>query len=591
MKPRTLLIIAAVFAVVVSFYVVFEKIYLPKKEKGKERENKVFTLTREDLDLIKIETEYSVIILVREKDKDRWVMTAPIESDVDAGEVESFIASALDTEVTRKLGTKAELKDSMGDFGLDEPKLTVVLGSGDNSEVLSLGNVVASGGEVYATRKGDDQVFLVDEFVTEDLNKDTTTLRNKTLVAFSPDDIVSLSVSRNGTTVTVKRQADDSWLITEPIKYSADADQITDILDFVSEAGAVGFAPEGADPAEYGLSAPAITLLLVDKDGATSRLLIGKPAGDNNYWAMREGRPSIFMVSEKVKNKLTVSADFIMNRSLLAYAAADVTAIEVTGPDGRISIMRDGRGWKITEPDQAKGDRNAVNALLSDLREMKVSGIVQIPAKDLGRYGLSTPTLAITLAADEGDTEHTSVLKLALTAGDTSYGYLSTGDFIFSIPTETIADFKPTFDSLKDRALLSFDKDTVTRITVAAGDKTYAFKKKGDTWKMTEPGRKKVDTGSIDSLLVGIGDLSYSGVLADTKDNLKQWELDKPRTAITLFGPDDEEIGTIALGQEEQQDDGRYTAAVSTSLKKIYGVDTDLVDTIKDEIEIIQEGR
>ncbi|MBN2225058.1 MAG: DUF4340 domain-containing protein [Deltaproteobacteria bacterium] len=591
MKPRTLLIIAAVFAVVVSFYVVFENIYLPKKEKGKERENKVFTLTREDLDLIKIQTEHSVIILVREKDKDRWVMTAPIKSDVDAGEVESFIASALDTEVTRKLGTKEQLKDSMGDFGLDEPKLSVVLGSGDNSEVLSLGNVVASGGEVYATRKGDDQVFLVDEFVTEDLNRDTTTLRDKTLVAFSPDDIVSLSVSRSGTTVTVKREADDSWLITEPIKYSADADQITDILEFVSEAGAVGFAPEGADPAEYGLSAPAITLLLVDTGGAISRLLIGKPAGDNNYWAMREGRPSIFMVSEKVKNKLTVSADFIMDRSLLAYAAADVTAIEVSGPDGRISIVRDGRGWKITEPDQVKGDRNAVNALLSDLREMKVSGIVQIPAKDLGRYGLSRPTLAITLTADEGDTEHTSVLKLALTAGDTSYGYLSTGDFIFSIPTETIADFKPTFDSLKDRALLSFDKDTVTRITVAAGDKTYAFKKKGDTWKMTDPDRKKVDTALIDSLLGAIGDLSYSGVLVDTKDNLEQWELDEPRTAITLFGPDDKEIGRIAFGREEQKDDGRYTAAVSTSLKKTYGVDTDLVDTIKDKIEIIQEGR
>ncbi len=589
MRPKTLLIIAAVFIAVISFYFVFEKVYLPKKEKAKETQDKVFTLTREDLDLIKIETKESKIVLVREKDKDRWVMTAPIETEVDSGEVESFIASALDTRVNRKLGTKAELKDNMVDFGLDQPNVTVVLGSGENSEALSLGSAVAAGDEVYAVRKGDDQVFLVDGVVLEDLNRDTTALRDKTLVAFSPDDIVSLSVSRSGTTVTVKRQADDSWLITEPIKYTADTDEITDILDFVSEEGAVGFAPEGADPAEYGLLTPTITLLLVTGDGATSRLFIGKDAGDGNYWAMREGRPSIFMISEKVKNKLTVSADFIMDKSLLVFTASDVTAIEVAGPDGRLSIARDGRGWKITEPDAVKGDRNAVNGLLSDLREMNVSEIVQIPATDLGRYGLDRPTVTVTLTAREGDAEHTSVLKLAATTGDTSYGYLSTGDFIFSIPTESIADFNPTLDALKDRALISFDRDTVIKITVTDGDKTYAFKKKGDDWKMTEPGRKKVDAASIDLLLLEIEELSYSQVLADTKDDLKKWGLDEPLTTITLLGPDDKEIGTIAIGREDEQ--GSYTPAVCSSLKKIYGVDTAWVDLFKEEINIIQEGR
>ncbi len=591
MRPKSLLIIAAIFVAVVSFYLVFEKVYLPKMEKEKEKENKIFTLAPEDLDLIKIDTGRSKIILVKEKEKDRWMMTAPMESEVDAGEVESFIASALDAEINRKLGTKAELKDSLGNFGLDEPKLTVVLGAGDKSEALVFGNIVASGEEAYAMRKGDDQVFLADAVVMEDLDKDTTTLRDKTLVAFSPEDIVSLSISRSGATVTVKRQADDSWLITEPMKFSADPDQITDILDFVTGETAIGFAPEGAGPAEYGLSAPAITLTLVDKDGATSRLFIGKRAADGNYWAMREGRPSIFMVAETVKNKLTVSADFIMDKSLFAYTVSDVTAFELTGADGPISVVRDGRGWKITKPDAARADRNAVNTLLSGLRDMKLSEIEEMPARSLMRYGLDKPTLTVTVTVKQGDAESTSVLKLARTARETSYGYLSTGDYIFSIPTETIAAVNPTLASLKERALLSFDTGTVTRVTVAAGDKTCAFKKKGDAWKMTEPKRTKVDTESMDALLAAIGDLSYSEVLADTKDRLKDWGLDEPRTTITLFGPDDKEIGTIALGPEKEQDGTRYTPAVSSSLKKIYSVNADLVDTITYEIDIIQEGR
>jgi hypothetical protein len=593
MKPKTLLIIAAIFVAVVSFYVVLEKVYLPKKEKQEEQQDKVFTLAREDLDLIKIQTERSSIILVKDQESGRWMMTAPAESDVDTGEVESFIASALDTVQNRTLGTKQELADSLADFGLVEPKLTVVLGSGDTSEVLSLGNAVPSGDEVYATRKGDDQVFLVDGFVMEDLNKDSTLLRDKTLVAFSPDDIVSLSVTRDNKTVTVKRQADDSWMITEPMQYPADADQIIDILDFVADGGAVGFAPEGADPAEYGLDRPAITLLLVNRDGATSRLFIGNAAGNDDYWAMREGRPSIFLVSTKVRNKLTVSADFIMNKSLLLDTASDVTAIEVTGADGPISMKRDGRGWKIATPEATAADRNAVNALLSNLREMRLSDIVKNPAGDLALYGLDRPTYTVTLVAGKGDAKHSSLLKLARSAGDTSYGYLSTsmGDFVFSIPTESIESFNPTFDTLKDRSLLSFDPDEITKITVVSGGETYTFRKKGDAWKMTEPKRRKVDTPSIASILTAVGDVSYSEVLADAKDDLKKWGLEEPRTAVTLYGADEAEVGTIAFGPQERRDEKTYAPAVSSSHKEVYGVDADLLDKIKQEIDIIQEGR
>jgi hypothetical protein len=594
MRPKALLIVAAAFVLVVSFYVVFEKVYLPKKEKAKEKEERVFSLVREDLDHIAIDSETTKIILVKEND--RWMMTAPFKTETDTGEVESFIASALDAQIGRKLGAKDELKDSLADFGLDKPKLTVTLGSGDETEALLFGNAVASGDEVYAMASGSDQVFLIDGFVMEDINKDTTTLRDKALIAFSPDDIVTLAVTRDSKTVTVKRQADDSWLITEPFEFSADTDEITDILDFISEEGAVGFAPEDAKPADYGLASPAITLLLVDADGATSRLLIGKAAGDGNYWAMREGRPSIFIVTEQVKNKLTVSADFIMNKSLLSYIVSDVTAFELTGPDGTISAVRDGRGWKITKPEEVRGDRNAVNTLLSDLRDMKLSEIVQMPARDLGRYGLDSPTLAISVKVKDGDKERKSTLKLVRDAGETSYGYLlsgssgSTGDFIFSIPTETIAAVNPTLASLKDRALLSYDQDTVTGITIAAGDKTYDFTRKKDAWKMTKPARKKIDAESMKFLLEAIGGLSYADVLADTKEGLKDWGLDEPKTTITLTGADGE-IGTISLGEPKETEDGRYSAAVSSSLKKVYKVNTDLVDAIIYEADIIQEGR
>ena len=79
-------------------------------------------------------------------------------------------------------------------------------------------------------------------------------------------------------------------------------------------------------------------------------------------------------------------------------------------------------------------------------------------------------------------------------------------------------------------------------------------------------------------------------VLAETKEGLKDWGLDEPETTITLTGAD-EEIGTILLGEPKETVDGRYSAAVSSSLEKVYKVNTDLVDAIIYEVDIIQEGR
>jgi hypothetical protein len=197
----------------------------------------------------------------------------------------------------------------------------------------------------------------------------------------------------------------------------------------------------------------------------------------------------------------------------------------------------------------------------------------------------------VTAVVKEGDKERKSVLKLAKRSGETSYGYLSSGDFIFSIPTETIAEMNPTLFSLKDKSLLSFNPDDVVGLDVTVGDKSYVFKKKRNTWKMTEPKREKIDTDSMDDLLGAIGDLSYSLVLADRKDALKEWGLDKPRITITLTGDKDKKIGTVTLGEEKKEGENAYLPVVSSSLESVYGIDATRVDAVTNDIDTMEGGK
>jgi hypothetical protein len=95
----------------------------------------------------------------------------------------------------------------------------------------------------------------------------------------------------------------------------------------------------------------------------------------------------------------------------------------------------------------------------------------------------------------------------------------------------------------------------------------------------------------MESLIEAIGALSYSEVLAEKNDAPADWGLDEPETTVTLTGADDKEIGTISLGGPKEGDEGWYSAAVSSSSKKVYSVNADLVDAIAYEADIIQEGR
>ncbi len=417
-------------------------------------------------------------------------------------------------------------------------------------------------------------------------------LRDKTLVAFSPDDIALFSVTRLGVTVTVKKDPKGTWIITEPFEARADPEQIRDILDFIADEKAQGFADKAADKKALGLDPPTITLTLVDSDGATSRLLIGKPAAAGSYWAMRDANPWAFMVSDKVKAKLTVSADFIMDKSLFSYTVSEVDSFTVKSPDGALSVMRDKDGWKIAKPESTKGDKNTIDTLLLDLKEMKFEKVVEKPAKSLGRYGLDAPTMAfsITYAAADGK-EHKAELRIKRGNGDTSYGYLSEGDFIFSIATETIATLSPTFSALKNKALLTFDSGDVEEVTIVKGNETYAFNNKKGQWKMTKPEKKEVDAESMKYLILGIEDISYADILAEKKDNLKKWGLDKPEITIAVIGKDSKEIGTIALGKAKEEGEGKYVPAVSSSLDKVYKVNADLVDDLESDITTTREGR
>jgi hypothetical protein len=590
LRTKGLLILSIVFALVAIFYFSFEKGILPKLEEKKEGKSKVFKIDKDDLDTIEIISSDEVITLKKDKETQRWLMTSPVETETDIGEVESFISYAKDAEVKRTLGTVEDLGDELSEFGLEKPSLTVTLASGDEGETLLIGDGTPEGGEAYAMTRGNDlegKVFLIYDIVLSDLGKDVFAFREKGVVAFSADDIKGFTVTRKGKTVGVEKGALGEWKINEPTEFPANAELIDEILEFVTDSEAKKFlVGEDLKLSDYGLDNPVITLVLYDTEGAQSTLKIGKEAEKGNYYAKREGLPWIFTVAEAVKNKLTLTYESIMDSDLFAYTVGDVSSFEISYDDFSISCDRVNGKWEIVKPEKLSGDKSAIDNTLWNFKDLRIQEIVEKPAANLSKYGLDNPTLKFSVSYKVDDEKRKGELIIGMRKGDVVYGYQSDRDIIFTLPSD-LGGLMPTLFDLKDKSLLTFDRDDVESINISWDDEVYELTKKRKSWKMTSPENAEVTSENVKYLLIDVGDMAYYEVLSEDKSKIEDIGLDKPSVKIELVEKDGKAIGEIDLGEVDEE--GGHIPAVSSSLDGIYAVDSELLEDIKFDLDNLLE--
>jgi len=591
MKPKTLFILVISFIVVMGVYLGLEKLYLPKAEEKKTREEKVFPVAEEDVTGIELISQGEVIIL--EKDDNAWELTAPIRTAADNGEVASLLSFALDAKIQRNFGDPDEAKVDLAEFGLDEPALTVTLHTEDAESLLIVGGETPEGERRYALieHDGDETVALIDSLVLTDLDRDTRALRKKDITAFHADDVERFSVTRNGNTVTSERTGGDDWIITEPVEFAADSTEIYDVLDYVTEAEAVNFFDDEAENlSEYGLENPVITLVLTDTEGAASTLIIGDEDENGDYYALWEGMPWIFTVSDKVKNKLTLTEESLMEKILLDYTVADVTDFTLETEHDSFVVSRTEDGWEIEEPEELKGDKTAIDNLLFDFKDLRFDEVVEKPTDNADGYGMNDPriSLSVVYAEDEeGEDEASLIFGEEKDEGAYVRAIRDDADFVAFVTLDDPGALSPTLFDLMDKSLLTFEPDDVERVVIDWEGDSYEIEKKKKKWEMIAPEEADVSVEMMTYLLLGISDLAYYDVMYDTTENLEPFGLDDPVISISLFDAEDAELGEILLGEEDEEHE--HYPAVSSDLPMIYSVESDLVEDVYFDILDLQE--
>lgn len=202
---------------------------------------------------------------------------------------------------------------------------------------------------------------------------------------------------------------------------------------------------------------------------------------------------------------------------ILSLKQEDIAKIEIRRAAGETTVVeRSGNGpWAIVQPKQFAASPDAMTTFLSSFATLNADKLVDEQTADFAPYGLKEPSVAITATMKDGKT---NTLLIGDETPSTGGFYVRTGadKRLFTVAGFTKAGIDKTAADLRDKRLLTFGRDHLTRIEVTAKGLTTAFTKNphGD-WQIVQPAPMRADGWQVDELLRRLGDAQLDAAVSD----------------------------------------------------------------------------
>jgi hypothetical protein len=342
------------------------------------------------------------------KESGGWQVTQPIAAKADDSEVSGITSALGQMEIGRVVDPNPT---NLNDYGLSNPRIEIdfkAAGDKDYKKLL-VGDKSPTGGDLFAKRNDENQVFLIPASNETSFNRTTFDLREKAVLKFDREKVDGIDVSASGKTLTVAKEGSD-WKITKPVQTKADFGSVEGLvgrLQSVQMKSIVADNPPPADLKKYGLDKPEATVNL--SAGSTrATLLVGGKAADNTVYARDASRPAVVTVESALLDDLKKSADDYRRKDVFEFRPFNANRIEMTRNNETVVLERvKGQGenapdtWRRVSPDAKDVDREKSDSLLSKLSNIRAASFVDSTAKT----GLDKPALTVSVKFDDSKKE------------------------------------------------------------------------------------------------------------------------------------------------------------------------------------------
>jgi hypothetical protein len=251
---------------------------------------------------------------------------------------------------------------------------------------------------------------------------------------------------------------------------------------------------------------------------------------------------------------------------------AQIQEIDLQKKDGAtLSIKRVNNKWLITSPESVATDQDAANGIASSLSPVSADNVVEDKAADLSKYGLNTPSLIVTVHEKNGKSD---VLDFGddVPAGSLVYARSGSSPKVYAVASSTKTSLDKSLNDLRDKRLLTFDSNQLTRLELDSGKSDIEFGKNNlNDWQILKPKSYRADNFQVEELLRKLTEakMDLSGSADDVKKTDSAYAAGQPAGVAKAT----DSAGTQTLTVHKNKDD--YYAK-SSVVAGVYKVSSDL---------------
>ncbi len=271
-------------------------------------------------------------------------------------------------------------------------------------------------------------------------------------------------------------------------------------------------------------------------------------------------------------DKAKAPGDAVATTKLLTIPDDQFQGINIKKLTGETMALKKENGkWQMTAPKAMTADQDAVGSMASTLGSLSADKVVEEKAADLKPYGLETPTLDIQVMRKDGKTDHLLIGDDTPT-GSGAYAKLANDARVVTVSaaTKTSLDKRP--DDLRDKRLMTFDSDKLSRVDLAGKGAAVEFGKNGQNeWQIVKPRPLRADGSAVDGLI---------SKLKDAKMDLTEEDAAKKFAAATkvALATVTDAGGTQTL--EVRRDKDKNVYAKSSAVDGVYKTSADVADAL-----------
>jgi hypothetical protein len=251
---------------------------------------------------------------------------------------------------------------------------------------------------------------------------------------------------------------------------------------------------------------------------------------------------------------------------------AQIQSIDLKKRDAAaVNLERQNGKWVITAPEAYAADQDAASSVASSLNPMTADSVVEDNPADPGKYGLKTPSLTVTVHEKNGKTAEI-LFGDDVPAGSLVYARMNSSPKVYAVSSSVKTSFDKSVNDLRDKRLLTFDSNKLTRADLISGKSDIEFGKnnQGD-WQILKPQPYRADSFQVEELLRKLTDakMDLAGSADDAKKAASGFASGHPVATVKVT----DSSGTQSLDVRKNKDD--YYAQ-SSVVKGAYKVSSDL---------------